>query len=94
MSLETEARRGLLAKEVLDNEIYTEAHASVEAEIIRLWREARDPADREQLHALLGLHDKIRTAMESVMRSGELAQAELARKQTQAENMALYSIRR
>ena len=88
MSLEADARRGHEAKAVLDNPIYSESFATVEAEIIRLWRDSRDAADREQLHQLLGLLGKTRNAMESVMRNGEIAGAELARKASKAEQMA------
>jgi len=87
VSLEQEARRGQLAQEVIDNPVYTDAHEAVESEIVRLWKDSRDPKDREQLHALLGLHTKIKTAMESVMRSGEIASAELRRKQTVMERI-------
>lgn len=93
MSLEQEAQRGKLAQEVLDNEVYAEAHAAIEAEIIHLWRESRVAEDREQLHQLLGLHVKLKSAIEGVMRSGEIASAELRRKQSKAEQMAVYSIR-
>lgn len=93
MSLEQEAMRGRRAQEVLENEVYADAHSAIEAEIIHLWRESRDAGDREQLHQLLGLHVKLKNAIEGVMRSGEIASAELARKQTKAEQMAGYSIR-
>jgi hypothetical protein len=93
MSYEAEIQRGKRAQEVIENEVYTEAHASIEAEIIRLWREAKNTDDREQLHMLLGLHGQVRTALESVMRSGEIAAAELARKMSRAEQMARFSVR-
>lgn len=88
--MEADVRRGQRAQEVLDNEIYVEAHAAVDAEIVRLWRDSRDPKDREQLHALLGLHQKIKTAMEAVMRSGEIAAAELARKRSVSDRFKAF----
>lgn len=93
MSYEAEIQRGKRAQEVLDNEVYTKAHADIETEIIRLWREAKNTDDREQLHMLLGLHGQVRTALESVMRSGLIAEAELSRKMGRAEQMASYSVR-
>lgn len=87
MSLEHEALRGRQAQEVIDNPIYAEAFGTIEREIIAAWRAARDAQDREQLHQLLGLLEKVQIALESVMRTGEVAKAELARKQTRAEQM-------
>lgn len=88
MSLEAEALRGKQAQEVIDNPIYAEAWTALEQGIIEQWRAARNPADREQLHQLLLMHEQARTALESVMRTGELARAELARKLSRAEQMA------
>ena len=87
MSLEADVQRGKRAQEVLDNEVYVEAWAAIEAETIRLWREARIPEDREQLHTLLLMHAKAKTALEGVMRSGLLAEAELSRKLSRAEQI-------
>lgn len=87
MSLQAEMERGALAREVIDNPVYAEAWAAIEQEVIRQWREARNPQDREQLHQFLLMHEKARTALESVMRTGQLAEAEIARKQSRAEQM-------
>lgn len=80
MSDEQDVERGRRAQEVLENTVYIEAHDAIEGEIVRLWRESKNAQDREQLHALLGLHGKLKTALESVMRSGEIGRAELLRK--------------
>ncbi len=88
MSLEGDKERGRQAQEILDSPIYKESHAGIEAEIIRQWREARNSDDREQLHQLLLMHGKAKTALESVMRSGLLADADLGRKMGRAEAMA------
>lgn len=86
-SLESDRERGRLAREVLDNPIYAEAHAAIEQEVIKQWREARNTQDREQLHQLLLMHAKAKTALESVMRTGQLAEAELQRKASRAEQI-------
>lgn len=88
MSHETEARRGQEAQAIVESPLYAESFAAVEAEIIALWRAARDPGDREQLHTMLGLLEKTREALESVIRTGEVASAEIARKQSRAEQIA------
>jgi sulfatase maturation enzyme AslB (radical SAM superfamily) len=87
MSHEADVLRGNRAQEVLDNEVYAQAWAEIEQEIIRQWREARSQQDREQLHQLLMMHGKARTALESVMRTGQVAQAELGRKLSRAEQI-------
>lgn len=87
MSLQTEMERGHRAREVIENEVYAEAWAAIESEVIRQWRDARSPQDREQLHQFLLMHEKAKTALESVMRTGQLAEAEIARKQSRAELM-------
>ena len=94
MSHEAELQRGKLAQEVLDNPVYIEAHAAIEQETIRLWREARNPEDREQLHQLLLMHEKAKVALESVMRSGQIAEAELSRKLSRAEQIGEVYARR
>lgn len=86
-SHERDKERGRLAQEVLDNPIYAEAYTAIENEVIRQWREARNPQDREQLHQLLLMHERARTALESVMRTGLVAEAELSRKLSRAEQI-------
>lgn len=86
-SYETDRERARLAQAVLENPIYIEAHDLIEAETIRLWRESRNAEDREQLHKLLLIHERLKGAMQQVVRTGEIATAELARKQTRAERM-------
>lgn len=82
MSYEAEALRGRRAQEVLDNEIYVETYALLEAELVRQWRDCRNKDDREQIHQLLITLDKVKIAMESVMRSGEIASAKLIEKES------------
>lgn len=87
MSLESDALRGKQAAEVVANPIYAEAWSALEAEIIRQWRDARNAQDREQLHQLLLMHERAKAALESVMRTGEVAAAELARRLSRAEQI-------
>lgn len=94
MSDQHEAERGRLAQAVLDNPVYAESYGLIEAEITRKWRESRDKDEREQLHMLLRMLDKARNVLESTMRTGQLAEEAIKRKQSQAEKMALYSVRK
>lgn len=88
MSDEQDVERARLAQHVLENPVYADAHAAVEAEIVRQWRESRDAGDREQLHQLLLMHGKGREALEAVMRRGEVALSEIQRRMGRAEAMA------
>lgn len=94
MSDQRDVERGRQAQEVLDNPIYAEAYAAIEGEVIRQWREARNQQDREQLHQLLLMHERAKTAIESVMRTGEIAAAELQRKASKAERMTGHILQR
>jgi len=89
MSLEQEALRGKLAQDVLTNEVYVEAFASVEQGIIRTWRDAKSQDDRERLHLMLGLLSKVREAMEGTMRNGELATEKLRAEKTRLQRLGL-----
>lgn len=77
-----DAERGQLAKLVLDNAVYVESYGLIEAELTRKWRESRDNDEREQIHLLLRMLDKVKNVMESTMRRGEIAAAEIVRKRT------------
>lgn len=87
MSDEQDVERGRLAQSVLDNPVYIESYATVEQEIIRAWRDARDKDVREQLHQMLLMLGKARTAVESVMRSGKLAQDAIIQRQNLAQRV-------
>jgi len=80
LSDERDVQRGLLAQSVLDNTVYIDSYGVVEQEIIRSWRDARNAQDREQLHQMLLMLGKARNALESVMRSGKLAQDAIIQK--------------
>jgi hypothetical protein len=87
LSLVKDAERGQQAQAVLDNPVYAEAYGLLEKGITDRWRDSRDAADREELHRQLMALMLLRSQIESVMRSGKVASAELGRKQTRAEQM-------
>lgn len=87
MSLLKDAERGQLAQAVLDNPVYAEAYGLLEKGITDRWRDSRDAADREELHRQLMALMLLKSQIESVMRSGKVAVAELGRKQSRAERM-------
>ena len=82
-----EAQRGQLAQAVLDNSVYADSYAQIESAMTRLWRDSRDPKEREEIHQKLLMLDKVKGLIESVMRTGKLAEAEIKRKQSLAERV-------
>lgn len=88
MSDEIDADRGRLAEDVLNNPVYQSAYTTIEDEVIKSWRECKNIEDREQLHKLLKLLGKVKAAMESTMRKGQLAQDNLIQKKSLLEKAA------
>lgn len=93
MSLTIDIERGRRAEEVLENPIYRESVESIENEVIRQWREARNPQDREQLHQFLLMLGKVQTALEATMRSGKVAADLISRERTRAEQIGEAALR-
>jgi ribosome-binding ATPase YchF (GTP1/OBG family) len=87
MSLQNEAQRGELAKQVIENEVYAEAYTLLEQEITRAWRDSRDAAEREELHRALRSLVKVQKVLESTMNSGKVAAATLQAEKTRAQRI-------
>lgn len=79
MTPEQRASMGDRAREVLENEAYIEAFASIEKELIESWKNspARDPEGREKLWLMLAMLNKVQKALQSTMDSGKLARKDL-----------------
>lgn len=92
MSYEQDIRRGQLAETVLGNEVYCAAYKLLAESLIAKWRESDDPAQREELHKLLKLLDKVQNLMEGTMRSGKVAASELERRRSLAERVGLKRV--
>lgn len=82
MSPEQEAQRGQDAKRLLEEPLLKEAFETIEQELIEQWKQApaRDVEGREKLWLMLHLLNKVHGHLESVMASGQLAQATLAQR--------------
>ena len=87
MSDYNDAQRGQLAQSVLDNSVYADSYKQIEDSLTRVWRDSRDVKEREEVHQLLRMLDKTRNILESVMRTGKLAEAEIKRKQSLADRV-------
>lgn len=92
MSYEEDMKRGQQAEAVLTNPVYIDAYSKIEQGILSVWRESGDKAEREELHKLLKLLDKVRNLTESTMRSGQIAAKELERKRSLSERVGLKRV--
>lgn len=75
MSDELRLHRGTRAKEVLENEEFQAAFATIEEELTEAWKLSpqRDEAGREKLFQALTMLRRIKAAMEQTVDSGKLA---------------------
>lgn len=89
MSAEQEVQRGKDALAVLQNPAYIEAYSTLDAALVKAWRDSRDPQDREDLHRMLGLLSRLQGVMEGAVRNGQITEKEILRKRNFAERMGL-----
>lgn len=71
--------RALGAQALLDNELFNEALASIERDLIEAWKitPARDTDGRERCYAAVQQLGKLKGYFESVLNDGKLAQVQL-----------------
>lgn len=87
MSHEADVERARRAQEVLDNPVYADAYGSIREALRNAWEASKDRDEREDIHRMLRALQKVNTVLESTMRNGELAAAELQRKKSLAERI-------
>lgn len=95
MTPDQEERRGEEARVVLENPIYKESYAQIEANIVaRLALQATTATEAEELRRLMIALRKVRTYMEQVLTTGTMAVLEEQRKQNFAQRIFdRYSLR-
>jgi hypothetical protein len=81
------------AQELLDNALFNEALATIEADLIAAWKAtpARDQEGRERCWNALQQASKIKGYFESVIRDGKLASAQLKELAEDAERKRRFS---
>lgn len=87
MNLEDEVRRGQYGRDLLDNPVFQEIWTSYEQQVVQALKDGspRDAEGREKAVMLLQILAKLRTLIEETVDTGRLAQLEIERKQTKAE---------
>lgn len=89
-TIEQRIYSGDRAREVLENEAFTQAFDDLKTEIIEQWTKspARDEAGREKLYQLLRLTDKLKANLTTSLETGKLARLELDHKESLAKRAA------
>ena len=77
--LELSAAKALRAQELIDNDLLTEAFATLEQNYVAAWRATtiEDVSGREKLFLAINIVGKVRDHLNAVVANGKLAQAEL-----------------
>lgn len=79
MSIEKDIQRGLRAKQILDDDLMTEASAHIESELWRVFKEAK-PNDAEALmhiRQMQYMHTKYQEFLRAAVANGRVAQINL-----------------
>lgn len=71
--------RALGAQALLDNDLFNEAHAKLEAELIAAWKSSnpRDTEGRERIWAAVQANAKHKGYIANIVNNGKIAAAEL-----------------
>ena len=89
MNISERIYNGDRAREVLENEAFSQAFIDIEAEILNQWKQspARDGEGREKLWLMLSLLGKIRTVLQTSLETGKLAGLDLQHQRSIAERL-------
>lgn len=83
-TLEQRLYLGDRAKEVIENEVFVDAFAQIQNEVIEQWTNspARDAEGRERLWTYLQMLKRLQAQLQQTMESGQLARIDLEHKRT------------
>ena len=89
MNLEQRLYNGDRAREILENEVFTQVFDDIETEILTQWKSspARDLEGREKLWQLLSLLNKLKSTLTTTLDTGKLAKLELEHKRSLAQRL-------
>jgi hypothetical protein len=91
--LEERLYAGDRAREVLENEVFTQVFADIESDLIESWRNipASDTEhhlrSRERIHLSLTLLGKVKACIVQTLETGKLAKLELEHKRSMSERL-------
>lgn len=77
--LQRDATRAARAQSLLENDLFNEAIATIEADLVKAWKATppRDTDGRERCWSAIQQLGKIKGYFETVLRDGQLAKAQL-----------------
>lgn len=75
--------RGERADMVLKNDVFQETFAELEAEYVKAWRNGKAVEDRERAFTFLKTLERVKEHIETVARTGAMADAQLKALQAQ-----------
>lgn len=89
MTPEQQQTRAWQAKELLNNELLSEALQAIEKEVVLAWGEcpARDTEGKEQLWQLYKTAQKFKSILNGYIETGKLATEEIKRKESLKEKI-------
>jgi hypothetical protein len=76
--LETAIHKGARAEALLDSDVFNEAVAGLQAQLMERWKIATDAAERERIWHCVNLTEQLRHAIVTIANNGKLARRELA----------------
>lgn len=90
-NLQNDMLRAAKARELLDNSLLTEALATIEADVVRLWGDTpqRDKDGKEALWQLYKTSQKFRAVLLGYIETGKYAEAQLAHYEKQSKLRSL-----
>lgn len=89
MSEAKDIERGALADSVLNNRVFQESFAELEAKITTEWKQSKCPEEREKLHLSLLLMKRMESHLKSLVMNGEVAGKVVERRNSLAERLGL-----
>lgn len=89
MSEAKDIERGALADSVLNNRVFQESFAELEAKITTEWKQSKCPEEREKLHLSLLLMKRLESHLKSLVMNGEVAGKVVERRNSIAERLGL-----
>jgi hypothetical protein len=87
MSAQDELERGQLAADVLNNRVYAESLAQVQAEILARWESEKSQSDREWLWALMQASKRFAKVLEETMQTGQLRAKQIEMEQSRTARL-------
>lgn len=89
MSEAKDIERGALAESVLNNRVFQESFAELEAKITNEWKQSKCQEEREKLHLSLLLMKRLESHLKALVMNGEVAEKVVERRNSLAQRLGL-----